>query len=53
MLLNHKTLLGNGILIMENLVNLEKLLDIPSFEVIALPMKLQADAAWVRVVVRY
>lgn len=49
----HKILLGNGILIIENLVNLEKLMDIPTFEVIALPMKLQSDAAWVRVVARY
>ena len=49
----HKILLGNGILTIENLVNLEKLLDIPHFEVIALPMKLQSDAAWVRVVARY
>jgi len=49
----HKILLGNSILIIENLVNLEKLLDIPHFEVIALPMKLQSDAAWVRVVARY
>lgn len=49
----HKILLGNGILIIENLVNLEKLLDIPTFEIIALPLKLQADAAWVRVVAVY
>jgi len=49
----HKILLGKGVLIIENLTNLEKLLDIPQFEVIALPMKLQSDAAWVRVVARY
>ncbi|MDA1079844.1 MAG: cyclase family protein [bacterium] len=46
----HKMLLGNGVLIIENLVNLEQLLDIPKFDVIALPMKLRADAAPVRVV---
>ena len=48
----HKILLGKEILIIENLVNLDKLLDVSSFEIIALPMKLQADAAPVRVVAR-
>jgi kynurenine formamidase len=46
----HKVLLGNGVLIIENLVNLEQLLNVPKFDVIALPMKLRADAAPVRVV---
>ncbi len=46
----HKVLLGNGVLIIENLVNLEQLLNVSKFDVIALPMKLQADAAPVRVV---
>lgn len=46
----HKILLGNGILIIENLTNLEALLNVPTFTVSALPMKLAADAAPVRVV---
>lgn len=46
----HKILLGNSVLIVENLVNLDQLLSQPNFEIIALPMKLQADAAPVRVV---
>ncbi len=48
----HKTLLGNEVLIIENLTNLESLLNEENFEVIALPMKLHADAAPVRVVAR-
>ena len=48
----HKLLLSKEILIIENLTNLEKLLDVPSFEVVALPFKLDADAAPVRVVAR-
>lgn len=48
----HKILLGNEITILENLTNLDKLLDVEDFEVIALPMKMQADAAPVRVVAR-
>lgn len=46
----HKILLGNEVLIMENLTNLELLLKVPRFTVIALPMKLHADAAPARVV---
>lgn len=48
----HKILLGSDITILENLTNLDQLLTVKSFEVIALPMKLQADAAPVRVVAR-
>lgn len=48
----HKILLGNEILIIENLANLDQLLGVKSFEVIALPAKFQADAAPVRVVAR-
>ncbi len=48
--LTHKTLLGSEVLIIENLVNLELLLNENHFEVIALPMKLHADAAPVRVI---
>lgn len=48
----HKILLGNEILILENLTNLEQLTDIKDFEIIALPAKLQADATPVRVIAR-
>jgi len=48
----HKILLGHEILIIENLTNLDKLLHVSSFEIMALPMKLQADAAPVRVVAK-
>lgn len=46
----HKIFLGTGILIIENLTNLEKLLGVPQFEVRAFPQKIAADAAPVRVV---
>jgi kynurenine formamidase len=46
----HKVLLGNDILILENLTNLDQLLNIEHFDVIALPAKLHSDAAPVRVV---
>jgi kynurenine formamidase len=48
----HKLLLGNDILIVENLTNLEQLLGVPSFEVLALPAKFDAEAAPVRVLTR-
>jgi kynurenine formamidase len=48
----HKILLGNEILIIENLTNLDKLEEVSNFEVIALPAKLQADAAPVRVIAK-
>lgn len=50
--LTHKILLGNEILIIENLTNLDKLLGVKNFEVIALPAKLHADAAPVRVIAK-
>lgn len=46
----HRLLLGNGILIMENLARVDQLLGVGQFTVIALPIKLHADAAPVRVV---
>lgn len=46
----HKILLGNEILILENLNNLDQLLGIKGFKVIALPIKFKADAAPVRVI---
>lgn len=48
--LTHKILLGNDITILENLTNLDQLLNVKDFEVIALPAKFQADAAPVRVI---
>jgi len=48
----HKLLLGQEILILENLTNLESLLGVSDFEILALPIKLQADAAPARVVAK-
>ena len=48
----HKTLLANEILILENLTNLEQLLTVNEFEIIALPAKFHTDAAPVRVIAR-
>ncbi len=49
----HKALLGAEVLIIENLVNLEKLLDAGPFTVIALPAKYETEAAPVRVVAQF
>lgn len=46
----HKALLSNEIFILENLTNLENLLKVSNFEVIALPLKLSAEASFVRAV---
>ncbi len=48
----HRILLAQGVLIIENLENLEKLVGCDRFEVIALPAKLRVEAAPVRVVAR-
>jgi kynurenine formamidase len=48
----HKVLLGAGVLIAENLTNLEALIGVGEFEVIALPLKLQAEAAPARILAR-
>jgi kynurenine formamidase len=48
----HRLLLESSILIAENLTNLEKLLDAPSFEIIALPLFIQADSAVARIIAR-
>lgn len=48
----HKLLLSNDILIVENLTNLDQLLNVKSFEIIALPAKFQTDGAPVRVIAR-
>lgn len=46
----HKKLFANNILIIENLANLSKLVGVESFEVIAFPLKIKAEASIVRVV---
>ena len=48
----HKILLGNEILILENLTNLDKLLRVNDLEIFAFPLKLEADAAPARVFAR-
>ncbi len=48
----HKILLGNNILIIENLCNLEELVGVASFEIIALPAKFHSEAAPVRVIAK-
>lgn len=45
----HKILLGAGVLIAENLTNLEALLKIKAFDVEAIPMRIAADAASARI----
>ena len=48
----HEMLLGNNILILENLTNLDQLLNTPDFEIFAFPLKIEADSSPVRVVAR-
>ena len=48
----HKILLPADILIIENLTNLDALSAHPEFEIIALPVKLEAEAAPCRVVAK-
>jgi len=48
----HKMLFRHNILILENLANVEKLLNVSHFEIIALPMRIQTDSAIARVVAR-
>jgi arylformamidase len=49
----HKKLLGNDVLIIENLVDLEKLLEVKEFSIVALPAKYETEATPVRVVAYY
>ena len=46
----HKILLPENILLIENLTNLNKLLDVGRFRVLAIPLKLKADASPARVI---
>lgn len=48
----HRILLGQQVLITENVTNLEKLIGIPEFEITALPAKFHLEAAPTRVVAR-
>lgn len=48
----HKYLFENNILIIENLTNLKELVDVESFEVIALPLNIRADSSIARVIAR-
>jgi kynurenine formamidase len=48
----HKLLLNSGMFVLENLTNLEALAGCGTFEVIALPLKLRAEASMVRAVCR-
>ena len=46
----HKALLKSGIFLLENLTNLNSLIGYENFEVIALPIKIAAEASFVRAV---
>lgn len=46
----HKIFFENNILIIENLTNLESLLEIKNFTVVALPLKTETDSALARVI---
>jgi kynurenine formamidase len=48
----HKILLKNNVLIIENLTNIESLIMVEEFEVLALPIKVSADSALCRVIAR-
>lgn len=48
----HKLLFKNNIYVMENLTNLDQLLNIDRFEVIAFPLKVKADSSMTRAVAR-
>lgn len=48
----HRLLFENNILIAENLTNVEQLLHIGAFEVIALPLHIRADSSVARIIAR-
>ncbi len=48
----HKFLLNKNVLILENLRNLDKLLNVAKFEVMAFPLKIRADSSMTRAVAR-
>lgn len=48
----HKYLLGNGVLLLENLTNLDKIPSGSDFELMAFPLKIRADSCMVRAVAK-
>jgi kynurenine formamidase len=48
----HKILLSAGVLIAENLTNLDSLLEVPHFEITALPLRLTSDSSPARIIAR-
>jgi kynurenine formamidase len=48
----HRILLGKEILIIENLTNLDQLIGVKEFEVVALPAKFEAEAGFARIVAK-
>lgn len=48
----HKHLLGSDIFILENLTGLEQLLDADNFEIFTVPLKIEAEASFVRAFAR-
>jgi len=48
----HQYLFQNNVLIIENLTNVEQLLTVSSFEIIALPLNIKADSSIARVIAR-
>lgn len=48
----HKALFKNNIYIMENLTNLNRLMNIERFEILAFPLKIKADSSITRAVAR-
>lgn len=48
----HKSLFGSNIFIIENLANVKRLIGIQAFEIIALPLLIQADSSIARVIAR-
>ena len=48
----HKALLEKDIFILENLTNLNSLVDVKNFELLAFPLKISAEASFVRAVAR-
>ncbi|MDQ8739083.1 cyclase family protein [Paenibacillus sp. LHD-38] len=49
---SHKSLFRNQIFIIENLNNVNRLLGVKAFEIIALPLRIQADSSMARVIAR-
>lgn len=48
----HKLLFQHNILIAENLTNVDQLRNVPSFEIIALPLPIKADSSIARIIAR-